>query len=688
MLQLLEKPTERLSRLRVPSREALILTGLYLLAVGACALLVAPDQQVPQLFPDEYVYGGLAQSFAAGDGLMFRGAESPVRHVLYPILVSIAWALDDGNGGYALAKVLNAALMSLTALPVWLLARRLTNDARLALVPAALVLAGSWIGMTARISTESLALPLSTAALASMVVALRTPGRLWTIASLGLMALASFARIQLVALVPVFLLALLLDVAVRRRGERRSRARELREPLAATGVLVLAGALALVASSDSALGTYAIVADSRPSVSEVLTWAGYHGVALVVLCGFVPAAVAIALAADGKNWRDPDAGPVLAVLAASVAVFLLMTGWFIASIPEWLIERYVFYLAPLALVALVLVPGRVSSRSGWIGVGATALLLLALPIVELRVEGRAVYAWRELGADIFSERPRVAVLLLGTALAGAGVALLTRRISVPRLSPVAAAGALTLLVLLWTTARTVTGDEAFAKAERDLLPADIEWVGHATGGRQVALLQLEHHELNYANYNTEFFNPGISTVYRLPGVVVEYVGRTCEVRIAADGTLRGQAPCGPVSPRVLLERSVQRARLHDEVRRTPSAIAGTLVVTRGAPRLLSLVSPPCNPRGNRCSTVLRTKLWLDEPARLRIRFRGGAEDNFAIAATGEEFDIPAGGESEFELPVRAGRSEVRLQTSWLTPRGSPELVAVELVERERATALW
>lgn len=662
-----------------------------LLSTLLCGLLIAPPQDVPELFPDEYLYGGLAQSLAGGEGLTFRGNDAPIWNVLYAYVVAPAWALRDGEGGYALAKVLNALLLSSTAIPVWLLGRRLVAP-RAALVAAALTLAGSWMAMSAHIQTENLALPLATCALMATVMTLREPGSRWMWITLGLIAVATYCRIQLAALAGVLLVAVVLDVLAQPRERRAGRARAHRTVLALGAGIVALGLLVLAVDSARFTQAYAYATEQfRPPLGDVLEWTGKHVVALVVMTGVIPAAAAVALAARRQNWRDPDSGPVLSVLVAGLVVMTPVVGWFTAVATHWIIERYVVYLVPLLFLALVLAPGRIGRREAFIGAGVASAALLFVPEVGLIAEGRGTAAARFLAQDVFSDRPRVGVVLIGSALAFGTAWFLSaqRAVRSAQKRQLLIAGVL-LVVLLATTVRAVRFDLDYAHDKRADLPAELDWVNKATGGQRAGLLQLEHHELNYDNFTTEFFNHNIDTVYKLPRVRTEQVGRDCALAIGPDGALTtAQAGCKQLPPRVVIENGVTRARLHNEVDRIETVYTGNLVTTSDErPRLLSLVAPPCNDRAGLCSTVLQAKLWLDAPARLRVRFRGGVEDNFAIARTGEEFDIPRGVETSFALRVPAGRREVRLQTSWLKPRGAPKLLAVTLEQDGRSIPLY
>ena len=63
----------------------------------------------PFIMVDELIYSELARSFAAGDGFQVRGAPAAGFSLVYPILISPAYALFDSlPEAYAAVKTLNA----------------------------------------------------------------------------------------------------------------------------------------------------------------------------------------------------------------------------------------------------------------------------------------------------------------------------------------------------------------------------------------------------------------------------------------------------------------------------------------------------------------------------------------------------------------------------------------------------
>ena len=78
----------------------------------------------PFIMVDELIYSELARSLAAGHGLEVRG-EPYLVSLIYPLLLAPVYAIFDSlPDAYAAVKVVNAVVMSLAAVPAYLLARR------------------------------------------------------------------------------------------------------------------------------------------------------------------------------------------------------------------------------------------------------------------------------------------------------------------------------------------------------------------------------------------------------------------------------------------------------------------------------------------------------------------------------------------------------------------------------------
>ena len=706
-----ERPESLWRRLSPEARLLALMVGL---AAGVFTLLGLAND-IPQIYPDEFLYQGLAESLVDGGGLTIRGESPDLFGVLYVLAVAPAWLLASGGEAYAAAKLLNAVYLSLTAVPVWLLARDLTGAPRRALVPAALTLVGSWMLFSHQIVTENVALPLATAALASMVAALRRPGSRWWLAAAGFVALAALARTHMLALAVVLAVVPLLDGLRQPAGQRLARLRSHGRWIAVVGSASAVAAAIVVATDLSVLGRYESLADVRGRLGTTLEWGAYHALAVALMSGVVPLVAALAIAARSRNWRDDQAGPLLVVIGAAAAVLIGLAGWFVGAEVRWLIERYVVYLLPLLLVALVVTPGRVSRRSA-----VAAALLLALALVGTReaeelAEGKAVSAAIDLarGIGVFGDVPELGVALFAL-LVGVGGALLVsldrpllpvarplpsrarrtpaaRRAAAPATralkvraafaaadSGFVAAVTLTAVVLVSGTAWAAHLHADRYGPERGNLPEDLEWVDHSASGTEVALVALEPRSSNISEV-TAFYNRKIDSAYHLGGLEIRDLARNCQLTIARDGTLGAAAPCGAPPRELLFEDAAARAHLHRETSREVTVYAGTLVRTaEERPRLMSIVIPPCNETFQRCRPYLRMHVWLDRPETVVLRFLGGPAQESLALPNGQTFALEPNALSKITLDVPAGEHDLRLPVSWRALDG-PQLESVVLV---------
>ena len=83
----------------------------------------------PFIFTDELNYQENARSLAAGAGIQVRDEPFGIVSVLYPLLLAPAYMLFDSlPDAYAAARTINAVVMSLAAIPAYLIARRAAAD--------------------------------------------------------------------------------------------------------------------------------------------------------------------------------------------------------------------------------------------------------------------------------------------------------------------------------------------------------------------------------------------------------------------------------------------------------------------------------------------------------------------------------------------------------------------------------
>jgi hypothetical protein len=332
----------------------------------------------PWIMVDELIYSELAKSFAAGGQFLVRDHSTAAYGIVYPALIAPAWALFEAiPDAYAAAKAINALMMSLAAVPAYLLARRMLSMPW-ALGAAVLTVALPSMVYTATLMTENAFFPIFLFAVLAVVVWLERPSATTTLWVVALVALAYLTRAQALAFGPAILTAPLLYVWAQRRGWRG-----LKDFRLMYGI-VLGGALLIVvvqaargASPLGILGAYQVAGETHYEFWQVVEWFWYQLGVLDLSLGVVPLAALVVLTAvaRGQDRR------VQAFLAASIAVsfWLLLEVAAFASVHQLRVEeRNTFYVVPLFLIALLVWIDRGASRPTR-AVAAAALVAGALP---------------------------------------------------------------------------------------------------------------------------------------------------------------------------------------------------------------------------------------------------------------------------------------------------------------------
>src|SRR5207248_529948 len=121
--------------------------------------------------PDEYLYSELSRSIASTGHPLVRGAASHFPALLQPLLTAPAWFADDVATAYRLAQAIDATVMALAAIPVYVLARRLALGNGWALAAAAFALVVPDVFYSSFLLAEPVAYPLVLGAVAAGVAA-------------------------------------------------------------------------------------------------------------------------------------------------------------------------------------------------------------------------------------------------------------------------------------------------------------------------------------------------------------------------------------------------------------------------------------------------------------------------------------------------------------------------------------
>ena len=393
----------------------------------------------PFILTDELIYSEAAKSFAAHGNLFVRDHSWVALAPVYPVLVSPAWAIfTHVPDAYAAAKLINSLVMSLAAVPAYLLARRVLSQP-FALATAALSVAVPSMLYTGTIMTENAFYPAFLGTAFALVLVLEKPTFPRTLLLIALSVLTFFCRAQAVALIPAILTAPLLVVLVRRAGWEGLKSYWRLYGL--TALVLVPPILVQLARGHSLtglFGRYSFVSDQDYPPGAVAKWFVYHIAELDLYTGVLPFAALILLVVLAR--RLPAAAQ--AFLAATVALgfWLLLEVAAVdqttTSFVNRVEERNIFYLVPLLVVALLLWIERGMPRPRrWAIVAAAvaAAFPILLPLqwmlnVSLVSDTLGLIPWWRLDVLIASAGWTRAILAVCCLAAGAAFLLWPARL--------------------------------------------------------------------------------------------------------------------------------------------------------------------------------------------------------------------------------------------------------------------
>jgi hypothetical protein len=544
----------------VPAR--LVLAGIVA-ASFAVRFVMALGHTTPLYFPDEYIYSAIARSLAEHGRPMIRGNAAHFPAMIEPLLAAPFWLTHDPALAYRLTQAENALAMSLAAIPVYLLMRRLGGGAWAALAAAALTVASPDLYFSQFVLADAIAYPLVLGAVYLGVCALSNPTRGAQLGFAALAVLATFTRIQYVFLPVVFVAAAL----VVERGSERSVWRRFR-----LSVLLYAAPLAFAAALGPRrlLGYYSGVADLHVHPGAIVHWLGTDSMLLAYAAGFalVPGALAGLAFALWRPRSREESG--LAALSVGLLLGLFAEAALYATNgSDRFQERYRMILLPLVFPAfwLWLRRGRPAPR-------AVALVALALLVLSMRVP---------LSGYTVSDAKQDSPFLLGIfrleKAVGIGDGSLFVALVAAALACVAAAAAFrsrfahvavatTLLASCAVSVAAVSFDHHVVRTVRaTYLPPDARWIDHAGLG-PATLIQTQATPHARAHEQL-FWNRSLERMLFLDEASRVDAFDSPHVRVAPDGRLvsGGKTVRGPL----VISNFAVRARL-----------VGAVAVARGA----------------------------------------------------------------------------------------------------------
>lgn len=480
---------------------------------------IAWRHSTARYFADEYIYMELGRSIGHGH-LMVRDHVAHFPALLEPLLAAPIWRLFPFTTAYHLVQTENALALSLAAIPVYLLARRVGLDSGYSLLCSVYAVVVPATVMVAFTITDFVAYPLALAAILAAVRALDAPSAKRQLAFVGFMALATGARTQYFVLAPAYLVA---AFALERRAAFR---------LHRTALLAFAPAVAAVLVA--ATGYFSVWFASIP-----LGWRDISQPALQVFLLSAVTGVALVPGTVVGLWRvrDPKTkafalmvGTFIVLLIAEISVFSANTLRFK--------ERYLFPVMPLLAIGF-----GVYRKRGYPHRWAVFLMSVALAIAASRApvsayatgadrfdsESLSALEWLQGSLGVVSTSVLAAVIITVGAAGAVAVALLRRGgLSLP----------FAIGLALATTVIATQSDLRITHAvRRQYLPADTQWIEHAAGGKAVTAIATPLSSASALALQL-YWNPDVNRVLLLDDGEPPDAYATEGLQIAADGVLK------------------------------------------------------------------------------------------------------------------------------------------------------
>lgn len=509
--------------------------GAIVVASTLFRFLLSLQVHAPWIFQDEAVYFELARSLGQHGHFAIRQWPGTSGFgPLYPLLLSPAWAIfSSPTHSYYAAKLINAALMSLAAIPAYMIGRRLMRPS-LALLAAVFAVAIPSLAYTNTLLTENAFYPASMAAAAALFLLLERPTVLRQLSFFGFVIVAFLIRAQGVILLAALALALVIMALLNAWDGRRLPLRALGRQLAlyrvsfVTLVLGVGGVvvyeLARGRPIRSVLGSYAGVTAMRHPVGPTLRWTLEHFGELDLYLGVIPFVAMIIVLGFGLRPGEPSV-ELRAFAASSLPLVVVFVGTaaVYAADPQGarIEERYMFHIAPLFLIALLAWierglprPPTLTGAAAALGAGLAALVpydqLITSDVVH-DAFGLVPLLSLELRGTLTAQNVAVAV---GTAAVLAAVLAVVVQ---PRVAWILPA----VVLLYWGVIEVRPIQRRIVQASKDAIHAGItvrkDWVDRRVGPNGGVALLVNGGLTALPYWENDFFNRSLGKVYTLAG---------------------------------------------------------------------------------------------------------------------------------------------------------------------------
>ena len=359
--------------MRPPTRLALTALAIWL---AVSAWLAAFTGRVTDwyLMTDELLYERLAISIAHGLSPLPRvhGEAIASLNQLYPLVIAPVFANGLVPDAVQHAHVLNAFVMASACIPALLLARRVTESQRIAILVAVLTVSVPWILYASFLLTEVVAYPVFLWAILAVQHATATPRLRNDLLALATVGLAILGRTQFTILLAVLPAAIVLHQLAFAGGEshrdrlslaaRRAVSQHRALATLYATVVVAAVALAVTGRLSDVLGTYSSTVEGDVVPSGIGRSFLEHTATLAVGLGILPFLLGVAWLLGTlvkPRGREQHAFASVGTLAL-VGLMLEVTVYDLRFAEGFVYDRYLFYLGPIVLVGFggLLAEGR------------------------------------------------------------------------------------------------------------------------------------------------------------------------------------------------------------------------------------------------------------------------------------------------------------------------------------------
>lgn len=686
--------------LRLHGLELWVMVGLWM-GISLVIFLLATGHQSPRRYQDEFLFWGVAKSFASGHGLTWRGESIGLFYFLYPVLLAPAfWIGHSVEQSYTLVQLLNSLFISAVVFPAFLMARMHVKFG-VAVMGALLAASAPAMNYAGIIGTESLAYPVATAAFGAMILAIARPRRRNWMLAFFMIGVALFTRAQFAVFAPGFLVAIVLAGLMLEKSKRREYFRVQREPIGLLVAAHLLAVIALVVIGRGVVGLYQGVFDGiSPSKADIAYWGKALLADVYLLSGVIPAIATFAMWFQRENRRDPLVGALLAVVLVMTIALVAQITWFSAINPyNWrgrniFYERYMFYLGPLYFTGFLIAWKRVSIASAFFSSAIAVLIMtgfqtdavmipfsydsFALTLVGWYLDGKpddvinsigVHLAWATAGLGLLYtvsrlERSMIAKILGGLALAATFAILIAGQAQT------------------WYYARLFSAD-AFAgvyKPTNFIDKSTDEDVG-------MIVTSTDSPEMYFT---AEFWNERIVRAFESSAepfnTPVMYSPR-CTLDWDGDGAILATG-CDKVPNAYYLRSDTVSMHMQDEIKRvhpTSDLVNVTLMVGAPPPRILSIVDGR-NVLSGEMNGTMNVRSFLERPGELRVEFAKVRSNMSVKAGRRGSTTIEPGrpGSITVDIPAKEALTPVRIKT----PGGVPGIAVVTDVKVRQGDGRW